>query len=84
MVLGFEGLAGVPTGGHAYADVEELEVEPAVDLAANDAIRLDNFLDIMVDEVVIRVDVLFDEAWSWRMSKMGGLRKRARDQRTYL
>lgn len=84
MILGFEGLAGVPTGGHAYTDVKELEVEPAVDLAANDAIRLDNFLDVMVDEVVIRVDVLFDETWSWIMSKIGGPRKRARDQQTYL
>lgn len=65
MVLGFEGLPGVSSGGHAYSDVEELEVETAVDLAANDAIRLDNLFDIMVDEVVVRVDVLFDKAWRW-------------------
>lgn len=63
MVLGFEGLPGISAGGHAYPYVEELEVEAAVDLAANDAIRLDDFLDIMVDEVVVRVDMLFDETW---------------------
>jgi hypothetical protein len=85
MVLGFEGLAGVPTGGHAYSDVEELKVEPAVDLAANNAVRLDDFLDVMVDKVVIRVDVLFDETWRWIMSKTGGRWKRAgAKQRTYL
>lgn len=66
MFLGFEGLAGVSSSGHAYSDVEELEVETAVDLAANDAIRLDDFLDVMVDEVVVRVYVLFDEACVWK------------------
>lgn len=79
MVLGFEGLAGVPTGGHAYSDVEELEVEAAIDLATDDAICLDDFLDVMVDEIVIRVDVLLDKTWRRRMSKVGGQRKRARE-----
>lgn len=43
----------VNSGGLFDANVEEFEEEGAVDLTANDAVRLDDVLDVMLDEVVV-------------------------------
>lgn len=84
MALVLEGLPCVRSGRSLDSDVEELKVEGAVDIATNDAVCFDNLLDVMLDEVVVRVDVLLDETWDsdvsfciqqskWRIITFGGL-----------
>ena len=49
-------------GGLAHVHVEELEVERRVCVDGHLLVRLDNLLDLDVDEVVERVEVLLDQA----------------------
>lgn len=53
---------GVDSGRLFDANVEEFEEEGAVDLAADDSVRFDDVLDVMLDEVIVGVDMLFDQA----------------------
>lgn len=53
---------GIGTGRSLDADVEELEEEAAVDIAANDSVGFDNLLDVVLDKVIVGVNVLFDQA----------------------
>lgn len=61
MVLRLEGASGIDPGGLFDSDVEELEEEGAVNIAAYDSVGLDDILDVVFDEVVVGVDVLLNE-----------------------
>lgn len=62
MAFILERLACIRSGRSLDSDVEEFEVKGAVDIATNNAVRFHNLLDVMLDEVVVGVNVLLDEA----------------------
>lgn len=63
MALVLEKLARVCPRRFLDSDVEEFQVEAAVDIAANDTVCFYNFFDLMFDEIVIGIDMLLYETW---------------------